>query len=41
MRSWIFIRIYRFLNPGYVYLSRPVESGWEKVKTIKRIIYGQ
>ncbi len=37
----IFIRIYRFLNPGYVYLSRPVESGGEKVKTIKRIIYGQ
>ncbi|MEZ2885317.1 hypothetical protein ACBQ38_11910, partial [Escherichia coli] len=29
------------LNPGYVYLSRPVESGGEKVKTIKRIIYGQ
>nr|DAL19619.1 MAG TPA_asm: hypothetical protein [Bacteriophage sp.]DAU49134.1 MAG TPA: hypothetical protein [Caudoviricetes sp.] len=29
MRSWIFIRIYRFLNPGYVYLSRPVESGKE------------
>ncbi|WCJ00166.1 hypothetical protein phiSTEC1575Stx2k_48 [Escherichia phage phiSTEC1575-Stx2k] len=37
----MFIRLYRFLNPGYVYLSRPAESGGEQVNTIKRIIYGQ